>query len=87
MSKIALDKNKINPEHIDFLKEQFNEKTTSGALYRLIEFYCLKYENDKQTFAETKQELIDYKNKFNQLKTYVKARQTAETNILKIIHN
>ncbi len=87
MSRIALDKEKINPEHLKYLKEKFNEKTVSGAIYKAIKYLATDIKDEEEKIQITLRNYISKINEFEKLKNYLKQKVDAELKIQKIFEN
>ena len=87
MSKIALLKEKINPEHLEHLKQHFKEKTNAGAIYRLIEYFSIQLKSEKEISENNRSEYYILNEKYENLKMYLKAKRTAENHIEKLLNN
>ena len=87
MSRTALDREKINPEHLKYLQEKFNKKTVSGAIYRAIEYLATDIKEENEKIQVTLRNYISKINEFEKLKSYLKKKRETEQKIDKILNS
>jgi len=86
MSRIAIKKNKIDPDHLEYLKQRFNSKTNAGAICKLIEYFCNNNDADNEIVQQKMRDLVHKSNQFELLKEYINQKEKYQNKITQIIN-
>ena len=76
-----------NPEHIQYIKEYFNERTEKKAVAKLIRWFAIERKDESERLTETLRGYIEKANKYERLKELYHDMAKSEQTIKKLLEN